>query len=196
MASKKFERSFPYPLKTSFSFSVVMRGFVGPIGDDIPSIFPIVAGVLLFIGTLAYVNNLVQQKNDLLEVRKAALSLSYLVTEKGRLESKDFLDLCSFKVKPLASSNQVNFIITFKRFCEGVPNTPKEKEDAFYLSREETGPSYSFCTSLNPEPKQGLFSQPKDAVIYSYPIAVPCPKANSPTSGLGQINVIAWRGRE
>lgn len=178
---------------------VDMRGFVGPIGDDIPSIFPIVAGVLLFIGTLAYVNNIVAEKNNLLEVRKAALSLSYVVTEKGRLDRSEFDTLCTTKIKPLGLSSQVNFLVTLKRFCEKIPISPTTQENAFYVGVEDGKPNtYAFCTSLNPAPSPlpTLLPQPPEAIVYSYPVAVPCPDVDSPTNGLGQVNIIAWRGRQ
>ena len=170
-----------------------MRGFVGPVGDDIPSIFPIVAGVLLFLGTLFFVNGTVQQKNELLEVRKAALSLSYLVTEKGSMDRTGLQVVCDSKLKPLGFTNAVNFLVTLKRFCSKIPTTPVDKEDAYYVGSEDDSPAYAFCTSLKPGPKSGLLPQPKQAVVFSYPIAVPCPKKDSPTQGLGEINVIAWR---
>ena len=62
------------------------KGFIGPLGDDIPSIFPIVFSVLLFTGSVLYANQIVSEKAKAIQINEGAMALSYLLTEKGFVE--------------------------------------------------------------------------------------------------------------
>jgi len=193
------------------------RGYIGPLGDDIPSIFPIVAAVLIFIGTILYANGLVSQKAKNLEIREGSLSLSYLVTDTGFISDRAILDkTCDEKIKPRAASLGVKFLITLKRFCDGIPSdfassderfnpypagaSVKTASPFFVQYSNEDGKTWTLCTNA-PEvyaflkdKGEGLFPQPADSVLASFPVAVPCPASDSFTSGLGVINVITWKG--
>lgn len=200
------------------------RGFVGPLGDDIPSIFPIVAAVLLFIGTLAYANGLVQGKNRILDTRQAALGLSYIVTEKGLIDKSDEFEkiTCEDHLKKYALSNQVKFLVTVKRYCDSIQfyyprNSPQPEEAKLspdYLEKTPTQPApgqsgvlqghtWTYCTNAKDAKENAMLAVPENAVVLTYPVAVPCPKvpaagappnsATIPTDGLGLINVIAWK---
>lgn len=189
------------------------KGFIGPLGDDIPSIFPIVFAVILFTGTVLYANQLIAQKAKMLEIREGALALSYLVTEKGFVETlpspfKTSLGLtCEEKVKTLAGSKGVTFLITLKRFCNGIPAdfastnpvlnpySSTEEPSPFYVAKSsDAGSTWDYCTNLPTPPLiDELFPQPPNSVVLSYPVAVPCPDEDSFTNGVGVINVIAWK---
>ncbi|MFQ5406257.1 MAG: hypothetical protein ACE5DI_03825, partial [Candidatus Micrarchaeia archaeon] len=99
------------------------RGFLGPLGDDIPSIFPIVAGVLLFLGASLYVNNALDQKNADLQLKKAALELSYTAIEKGFIDADTFKTRCSERVRPTGNRNNVVFAMILKD-CDTLKNKP------------------------------------------------------------------------
>ena len=223
----------------------LLKGFIGPLGDDIPSIFPIVFSVLLFTGSVIYANQMISEKAKAIEIREGAMALSYLVTDKGFVEwdqanGKTSLEkVCEEKIKPRAASLNVKFLITLKRFCKGIPSSfdweqvdsvsppsyPEdlnpyhqssaaeasvEKTNPFFLSdsssNNELGSTWFYCSNA-PEIKTfsspGLFPQPKNSIILSYPIAVPCNPdneyINKPddvtafTNGLGVVNVITWK---
>lgn len=189
------------------------RGFVGPLGDDLPSIFPIVAAVVLFIGTLAYANGLVEGKNRLLETRQAALALSYLATETGLINNRtDFeQNTCKDHLMKYALSNRIQFAVTVKRYCQSIqfyypqanPSPEYLKKNPSYIQKndlETQGQTWAYCTNKvdinGNSPADGLLGVPEDAVVFTYPVAVPCPLPNQPpTNGLGLINVIAWKER-
>ncbi len=191
------------------------RGFVGPLGDDIPSIFPIVAAVLLFVGTLAYANDLVTQKNRALETRQAGLGLSYIVTERGLINNRtDFeKSTCDDFLKKYAVSNRVQFLVTVKRYCDKIqfyypvdnPGPNEARLSPAYLEKTPTessnsadvsGRTWAYCTNVQNPPSDGLMKVPAHAVSFTYPIAVPC-RTNTqiPTNGLGLVNVITWKER-
>ena len=210
------------------------KSFIGPLGDDIPSIFPIVFSVLLFTGSILYANQLISEKARAIEIREGAIALSYLVTEKGFMEvdvqGNPLLEkTCEEKVNPRAASLDVKYLITLKRFCKGIPSsfdyndvnrvrTPArpeflnpyfqagnsnsiEKTNAFYLAKSnDDGETWRYCSNskefedfIKRNPNGGLMPQPKQSVLLSYPIAVPCPNVDSFTLGLGVVNVVSWK---
>lgn len=183
-----------------------LRGFVGPLGDDLPSIFPIVAGVLLFTASLLYANNLVDGKNQQLDTRKAALGLSYIVTEKGLIDdAAKFKDVkCEDQLKKYAASTRVNFLVTVKRFCDGIEiyqqNNPDTRKSPYYLeeangANDKQARTWMYCTSVQNAPRGQVMDVPEHAVAFSYPVAVTCPEGDLPLRGLGMITVAAWKGK-
>ena len=185
------------------------KGFIGPLGDDIPSIFPIVFAILLFTGSILYANQLIVQKAKQNSIREGAISLSYLLTEKGFV-SKDAFEkekTCDEKLKPRAASLGVSFLVTYKRFCNGIPIDPSsddpnlnpyagqgERVSPSYVgSSGQQGETWFYCTN-EPKATDGeLFKPPAQSVLLSFPVAVPCPDADSFTNGLGVVNVITWK---
>jgi len=163
------------------------RAFVGPLGDDIPSIFPIVAGVLLFIGTMAYAASLVAEKNSYLEIRKASLGLSYLVTERGQMNTEELGTMCDSKLRKYGTNSRVKFIVTLDRQCGGYVF------DTDPLAPYDVSAAYGYCSNLDAAAIVASEISARSPVILNYPVAVPCPNADSPTEGFGIINVIVWR---
>jgi hypothetical protein len=172
-----------------------VKGFIGPLGDDFPSIFPIVAGVVLFFGTLAYANGVIHEKDDYLEVRKAALGLSYLVTRTG---SVDFGMLetpgtgaCDKELDAYAKSRGVKYQVIVKKACNGLEfsETPEElfglKGDELYVSCGSAGEAEEESVA-----REALESNP---VIMNFPVAAGCPAYDSDTKGLGSLTVVVWR---
>ncbi|MFH0973372.1 MAG: hypothetical protein V1817_01115 [Candidatus Micrarchaeota archaeon] len=178
------------------------RGFVGPLGDDIPSIFPIVAGVLLFFGTIAFAGNLSAEKNAYLDIRKAAVSLSYIVTDKGFVTETTLIDKAT-ALKKAADANSVYVLLTVKRYCGEITftNDPYDPLSPYYYDRsDENEPAGRTWRAYTNNPDVALlhgesFIPAKEsyAIVFNYPIAVPCPDSGSPTFGHGLMNIIVWR---
>ncbi len=162
--------------------------------------------MLLFIGTLVYAFGLVNEKNQYLEIRRAALTLSYIMTEKGVMPSKTEFDEKCGLAKKTADTNRVRVLVTLKRYCKSVELFQGEvgannKLSPFYLEEfggdastsDDNGRTWLWCS--NGEIIQGnpLFQQPKNAVLLNYPVAVPCPIEKSSKRGVGLLNVIVWR---
>ncbi len=178
------------------------RGFIGPLGDDIPSLFPIIFGILLFIGALAYASNALAVKSSALDVRKAAVELAYLVTERGELTLDEINpgataggainpnSKCEPVIQPFAESHHVKVRVTLKRYCDYVSLTsdPYEKDTTVGSTSYEG----AVCdTSVDSEHPSG--AKPSNAVVLNYPVSVPCPGASDFRRGFGMVNVIVWR---
>lgn len=189
------------------------KGFIGPLGDDIPSIFPIVFAVLLFVGTILYANQIISEKSRVLETREGALALSYIVTEKGFTDNTTLEKSCGQKVDARAASLNVKYLITLKRFCDGIPIDPENEADRNlnpYLTKKSSpfhvanstapGETWIYCTndpgvqSFAEHPAgDAILPQPRQSVVMSFPVAVSCPGVDSYTNGLGVVNVITWK---
>ena len=55
------------------------RGYIGPIGDDFPSIFPLLLGLLIFFSALYVAYLSYQSKNDAVQCMRANLMMSRAV---------------------------------------------------------------------------------------------------------------------
>lgn len=183
------------------------HGFIGPLGDDIPSIFPIVLGVILFMTTLIYINNAIGERNSDFNLRRAALSLGYISTQKGTYAINEFGALCNASMIPFANQQGLYFAVIMKRHCDkidfgtnpyfsGYEQPTKNAGLCTNALEEKSKIQWSALTDSN-NPSTDLLSTaqnygPKDTVILNYPIAVPCPEETNVTLGLGMMNVIVW----
>ncbi|MGC8851444.1 MAG: hypothetical protein ACP5O3_04480 [Candidatus Micrarchaeia archaeon] len=178
------------------------KAFIGPLGDDIPSIFPIVLGILIFMGTLIYVNNALTARNDEFNLRRAALSLGYLATQKGAYTLDEFKTLCITRLTPFANQQGINFAVVMKRHCNKIDLFGTNPFFSGYNSPRSAQPDPGLCTNDANLANQisttdnsyeiAKASFPNNTIVYNYPVSVPCPEANSSTQGLGIMNVIAW----
>ncbi|MBI5229673.1 hypothetical protein HY991_06195 [Candidatus Micrarchaeota archaeon] len=170
------------------------KGFVGPIGDDIPSIFPIIAGVMLFLGTVVYATNAIESKNRELDIRRTTLGLAYIATEKGFINPTDFDSRCQNISRPYADRQHIKFAIVVKKFCKAI----NVNTNVFSAEADASTDGRGFdCT--NDQTKLSTMASdpskvPKDIIILNYPIAVQDPCGDgSITNGLGMLNVVVWR---
>lgn len=191
------------------------RGFIGPLGDDIPSIFPIVAGVLLFITTLLFLNQQVSLTSEDFKLRQTTQELAYLATKRGFYSLEEFDSMCKGSLAPFATNNNLKFAVVVKKFCgNGIDlfNTnPFDPDET--ANRDENWRQNMACTNNppaieNPD-KPSAFEEfktardarlpqdknklPRDVISLSYPVAVPCPDSTSPYNGLGMINILVWK---
>ncbi|MEK6843541.1 MAG: hypothetical protein AABY04_03555 [Candidatus Micrarchaeota archaeon] len=180
-----------------------LKGFIGPIGDDIPSIFPIVAGILIFLTSMLYVDSQFSERNAYLETRSATLQLSYVATDKGFMGDSKFLEKCT-EMKLFASKKQLKFATILKKYCgpmvfsksENLKITKSTKtfglvsaevEDMICSSDEKI----SSTVPKDPLLVEAISIPSKNAILLSYPIAVDCGNSNR---GLGLITIAGWRG--
>jgi hypothetical protein len=188
------------------------RGQIGAIGDDFPSIFPIVFGVLIFVGTMVYALNQVQQRNDYLNLEKSTLSLSNVVMESGYTTDAGFASACTSTYIVTANRQGINAIITVKKFCptsmgglgsvnlssnifdvQGInPSLAYDPSAGLYCSSApNNAPNYYAGCAGNPNflPNNGC---PQNFEVLNFPIAVDCAPQQGNIVGVGMVNVIGW----
>jgi hypothetical protein len=195
-----------------------MRGAIGPIGDDIPSIFPIVAGVLLFMSTALYASNQLSERNSYLELSKAGIGLSYVVLSSPYMRDDFFKGECTQTYRDYAARRRVDFLITVKKFCHYTdlngdifsvknPYPPHLSLDTGVYAGDggyhhlglACGSDSTNWNAAQAPCAGGVCNllltgkQPKNFQSFNFPIAVDCGK-QEPFVGVGTLNIIVWRG--
>lgn len=179
-----------------------LRAFIGPLGDDIPSIFPIIMGIILFVGAMLFAANMIDQKNEFLDLRRAAVNLAYSAVERGTYDAAAFADKCAV-IESQAKASRVFFALALKNYCNRSIDFAELSNDA---GPSGTGKILMDVTKPDPanpglkcwidgpplgrEPEP--LSLPKDAVVFNYPVALDC-RSNPPHRGLGLMSLIVWR---
>ena len=154
------------------------RGFIGPIGDDIPSIFPIMAGIVLFIATLIYANSEFEAKTAAINLRKAGLDLSYIVIEKGYVNQNGFEETCNL-LKPSATKNNVKFAVMLR-------DCTTDTTESF------SGREICSLTLDDAEVDAEYLAKRQQTSSYVYPVATECVTADGTATGLGSVSIFTW----
>lgn len=72
------------------------KGYLGPIGDDFPAIFPIAFGLIFFFGSIAVTYDIYTQKKDLGQSMRANLLLSRGVRRETVMNQEYWGEACEF----------------------------------------------------------------------------------------------------
>jgi hypothetical protein len=161
---------------------------------------------MLFFGTIAFAGSLAAEKNSYLDVRKAALSLSYIMTEKGVVTPENWAAKKA-AVARAADASGVFVVVTVKRFCFDsqtasggeivFPQTPLDPEGPFYVENSNALKRTWLYATNNEDVSRAnppvVAPARKLVVMLNYPVAVPCPAATDSNYGFGMLNVIVWR---
>lgn len=71
------------------------KGFLGPIGDDLPSLVPLIFALIIFFSTFTYAMNSMDSRNDDFDADLATLSIARIMRSNGYLTGhEDFRRLC------------------------------------------------------------------------------------------------------
>jgi len=190
------------------------RGDIGPISDDIPSIFPIVFGVLLFMGTAMYSAQRIDERNEYLDLRKSLVGLSYVALNKGYISDAEFDAQCTSQYADYADRRRVNFVVSLKKFCRFV-SFDQSISSVFSTATNygvdacnETNPNcidsaYARTGKLCPNPPpsvttRGVSSQigpanlPPNFQMLNFPISVQCTR-DATVKGPGMTSIVIWR---
>jgi hypothetical protein len=170
------------------------RGFIGPLGDDIPSIFPIVAGLLIFIGGMFYALQKYDERNDYLALKKAGMEIAYSIMEKGVMlpgtsgEPGNFTELCESRAMPLAQKNLVSFAVSVQKCCGVLATAPDvtKSEKGYPHAMTNTPCTNAPCVSC----PNGV-NVTRNPVTLTYPVTIPY---GANWFGPGIVNIIVWRG--
>ncbi len=87
-----------------------LKAYLGPVGDDLPSIIAIVLSLVLFFSAVAYSFNVYSQKQEALRMLKAGIDIGRILMSEGITG-----DLNSVKKKadPIAKSYGVSYDVSF-----------------------------------------------------------------------------------
>lgn len=92
------------------------RGFLGSIGDDLPSLIPLFFALMIFFASLAYAFTTINERNNFINTYIDSLGIA-----KAALGDASFVDLQDFQ----ASSNKV---VTSANYIFGLVYIPTESD--------------------------------------------------------------------
>ncbi len=133
---------------------------IGPIGDDLPSFFPIIAGIILFLTSIAFIATEFDQRNMQLRTQRAAVDIAHGIMSHGYMDTADFQRECKTIVVPLSKKNNIHFILFLVN--SSAYGEPLNGSNAFISACNG-----SIFTSSN----NSLAKIPSSATVISYPIA-------------------------
>jgi hypothetical protein len=108
-----------------------MKGFIGPLGDDLPSIVIIVLALSMFFAGLTFAINTYNQKVLGLDVLRGAVDIGRVITQDGLITSN--LDFYERKAEPTANSYAIDFVLYFADdFVDSDDPAPKDCDPNWY----------------------------------------------------------------
>ena len=89
----------------------MLKGFIGPLGDDIPSLLIVMLALSLFFAALSYTFDSYDMKVRNFQKLKGAMDIARVVTADG-LITRTLSDI-SLDAKPIAKSYSLNYSIEY-----------------------------------------------------------------------------------
>lgn len=68
------------------------KGFIGPIGDDLPSLIPLVFALMIFFSVFTFTWNVFDQKNRVFDDAISIIEVSSILKSNGYIQSKSVFD--------------------------------------------------------------------------------------------------------
>ena len=164
------------------------HGYIGPMGDDFPSIFPLLLGLVVFFSALYTAYATYQTKNDIVQTMRANILISRAIRYQVVFDEDYWKSACNLALG-LRGDYQVHLAMWVEEEEKG--NGPPgqryqwkikavcPQDDEFWSGRED-------------DPKT-LTSQLKDtkaAITMTYPIVW---KGKDGVSTPARLTVVTWR---
>lgn len=146
------------------------KGFMGPIGDDLPSLIPLLFALIIFFGAFTFALNEFNLENIDINAKLEVLKVSRVLRSNGIIAGYDDWQRLCDNIPATAIKFKAGLIDLELQRQENKYVAIEDEED-FIEDREESG-SYYYCLSKNTS-----FSETKDLEadkVYSliYPIAL------------------------
>ena len=187
--------------------SINKKGFIGPIGDDLPSLIPLVFALVIFFSTLNYALTQFSLTNYELNNRLELLRITKILRSDGLISGyEDWEKICN-SVPRTALKFRAG-IVYFPKLLEeqeGTGNGTKyldtNKLETFF-PHEDDSDNYFVCASKNFDGKKdikGRFNSaaqenPETAYSLIYPIALEIKKETGEAVVYpAHLVIVAWR---
>ena len=174
-----------------------IRGFIGPIGDDLPSLIPLVFALIIFFSTLNYALTQFSLTNYELNNRLELLRITKILRSDGLISGfEDWNKICNSVPR------------TSLKFRAGIVYFPEQDRKFLDTNRletffqdEETG-NFFVCASKNFDGKRNIEERFKNAASESpetaysliYPIALEVKKETGEAVVYpAHLVIVAWK---
>ena len=160
------------------SFPNATRGYLGPLGDDFPAIFPISMGLLLFFSAITMTYNYYNVKHDTAVLMEANTALGKAARSQLVFDSNYWEQVCS-----TVDKTKANYGVRAK--LELLHFTGKEFEKIKSIDNPIDNPCVDYeDEKRNPLPYPGDF-----AISLTYPVLV----KSGDTQEIATLRVTTWK---
>jgi len=144
------------------------KGFIGPIGDDIPSLIPLIFALVLFFGVFSYSLNEFDRHNTVFDRSVESSKITAEMRSAAYIQGHDsFQKVCdSLGIKKLKYRAGLVELKIGEEKIEDVYETVNVLDIQFYKD-PETGQDFR-CTNV----EEDASSRSGDYVVVQYPIAL------------------------
>lgn len=80
------------------------KGFIGPLGDDLPSIIAILLALTVFFSSMVYTMNIYNQKIEDMQALKGSVDIAKAILDKGILSGTNQADIDPLEAQYVAQS--------------------------------------------------------------------------------------------
>lgn len=150
-----------------------IKGYIGAIGDDLPSLIPIFVGLTIFFAVFLNTYNVYRNNTDLYSLRNDAINISGIIKENPIISDQNqFIKTCE-RVKTKYNWNAfVTPLDLNSQNYKGLTVGDLDDENIMkHWAETGTNPRKLICNSEGlDELKNALLT--KDVTVYKYPITV------------------------
>jgi len=113
------------------------KGFIGPLGDDLPSIIAILLALTVFFSGIVYTLNVYNQKIDDMQALKGSVDIAKAILDKGILSGTDQANIDPEEARYVARSYGLKHGVYLDEDTNGV--CPPDTYRFSYLVAAYTG---------------------------------------------------------
>ncbi len=158
------------------------KGYLGPIGDDFPAIFPIAFGLIFFFGSIAVTYDTYTQKKDLGQSMRANLLLSRGVRRETIVNEEYWSEACGF-----FQGTKANYGVGGYMVVRTEENEVMDLDGTGLFCYEEAN-GVSGPDEINPSTQRG-----KRVTLMTYPVAVEIGGQTEKQTRLRTLEVVTWK---
>jgi hypothetical protein len=165
---------------------MIKKGFIGAIGDDLPSLIPIFLGLMIFFSVFLNTYNVYKDNTDLYSLKSEAISVSAIMKEEPVILNLDtFKKTCS-KVNTKFKWNA--FLVDFDLNSDNYVSLTKENLEGNIL-KEGEGEDEQLYVCDSSDVTSFLSNTSSEVIIYQYPTTTQKDLYIKPA----RLYVVVWR---
>ncbi len=152
------------------------KGFIGAIGDDLPSLIPIFLGLIIFFSVFLNTYNVYKDNTDLYSLQQEGISISMILKSEPLIPDYDeFERICS---KINSTKRWTAFLVDLPMDIEEQKILPPDKDTIFeehilhYIDIEQDINKEYLCPNSEDNFNELNFTNQNTKLIYMYPITL------------------------
>jgi hypothetical protein len=166
------------------------KGFIGTIGDDLPSLIPIFIGLLVFFSVFLNTYNVYKNNTDIYSLQQEAISISITLKENSLIPNYESFNNTCKKIN--TNKNWSAFIVDLPLNVENI--TPLDPNNINILEYTENGYSYPYICGTVTDPNDlPIVNSDITKIIYMYPITIQKQFSNNRSHAVpAKLYIMIW----